>query len=227
VLVALLATLVTRSVAIAETVDTEVARRHFELGRSLYEARNYDAACVEFEAARQVLALPALDYNLAKCEERRERWARSVEAYERYLASAPPSDAGTIAEVQARVAVLRERVDRVHSAERRRLRIAGITLAVGALAVAAAGTGGYLSAWRDYQAERTLCTAQPCAPASYPDLTDRVHRAQIAGYSLWGLGAALAIADIAVWAAYARLSPVRVHAWIAPAGSGVAAGGTF
>ena len=208
----------------ADDAGAEAAQRHFELGRALYEAKKYDSACREFDSARKALALPALEYDLARCEERRERWGLAAEAYERYLARAPASDADTIAEVQARVQTLR---DRVKESEQRSLRIVGISLAAGALAAIAAGTGGYLSAWSDYQAERRACMAQPCTEADYAGLAHQVHTAQIVGATLWTIGGAAALADLGVWIVYTRGGAQRRAVSLAPLPNGVMLSGAF
>ena len=87
--------------------DTEVARRRYERGATLYDEQRYEEAAGEFAAANLVKPSPHLEYNIARCFDRLERWRDAVDAYERYLASSP-ADA---AEVRARVDVLRCRVD--------------------------------------------------------------------------------------------------------------------
>lgn len=92
--------------AIDADPDVEIARRHFEAGTAEYNAGRYAAAIVEFEAARKVKALPAFDFNIARCHDRLEHVREAIDAYERYAATAP-SD---VIEVRARVAVLRQRL---------------------------------------------------------------------------------------------------------------------
>ena len=220
-----------RAQGLDEDPDTAAARRHFEQGRELYGAGRFEAACAEFETANRVKPLPAFDYNLAKCNERLERWDAAIVAYERYLQNAPGGDAAP--EVRARIDVLRARVDglRAHVVARsddahRRLRIAAISTAVVAVAVLGGATGGYLSQWSDYSAQRDACTAHPCAPADYADLSTRVHRAEIAGYTLWAIGGALALADIGLWVAATRPAR-RAHVWAAPGIGALVVGGAF
>ncbi len=89
-----------------EDPDTEVARRHFNDGRTYYDASEYQKALDEFEAARRVRPHPALDYNIARCLDRLERYQPAIDAYQRYIASNPPD----VAEMRERVNVLKERL---------------------------------------------------------------------------------------------------------------------
>jgi hypothetical protein len=56
-----------------------------------------------------VKALPALDFNIARCHDRMEHTADAIAAYQRYLAEMPSSDPEA-ADVRARVAVLKQRL---------------------------------------------------------------------------------------------------------------------
>lgn len=87
--------------------DTGIAQRHFRTGMDHYERQEYEPALQEFRAARLVRPHPAMDFNIARCLNRLERFDEAAEAYERYLASSPtPTDA---AEIKARITVLKER----------------------------------------------------------------------------------------------------------------------
>lgn len=88
--------------------DTEIARRHFEKGSGFYNVGDYAAAITEFEAARRIKPLPALDYNIARCHDRMEHAREAIKAYERYLAAEP--NASDEAEIRARIIVLRKRL---------------------------------------------------------------------------------------------------------------------
>ena len=70
------------SPAAAQTVgpDEEIARRHFDQGKSYYAIGRYDDALQEFEAARQVHPLSAFDFNIGRCLDRMERFAEAVVA---------------------------------------------------------------------------------------------------------------------------------------------------
>jgi tetratricopeptide (TPR) repeat protein len=207
--------------ASGDDIDTEAARRHFERGRTLYDLGTYPEACAEFAAAKRLLDLPALDFNIGKCEERLEHWDAAVEAYERYLARASTDDSAT--DVRRRLAILRTRLAPDATAPDPRvlrLRKAAIGVAVGAFAIAGAATGAYFSVWSDYRHEVKLCTGAPCSPNDYSSLSDRVHAAQVAGYTLWGLAGALAVTDAALWV-LATKKASATHAQRGAAGLGV------
>jgi Tetratricopeptide repeat len=89
-----------------EDPDTEVARRHFNAGRAFYDSEQYEKALSEFEAARRVKAHPALDYNIARCLDRLERYQPAIDAYERYIASNPAD----VEEMRQRVVLLKQRL---------------------------------------------------------------------------------------------------------------------
>jgi hypothetical protein len=93
--------------------DTEVARRHFDRGTKSYQGQDYEAALREFEAARRVKTLPALDYNIGRCLDRLERYPEAVAAYERYVASSVGPD---VVEVRERIRVLKERIGETEAA---------------------------------------------------------------------------------------------------------------
>ena len=89
--------------------DTQIAKRHFDRGSTLYDAERYADAIVEFEAAFKFRPLPALFFNIGRCHDRMEHANEAITAYERYLAGAP--SAADADEVRARVAVLKARLD--------------------------------------------------------------------------------------------------------------------
>jgi tetratricopeptide (TPR) repeat protein len=87
--------------------DTEVARRHFEKGRAFYAADDYVHALEEFEAARKIRPVPALDFNIGRAHDRMGHWEQAIVAYQRYVEAVPaPADAP---EVRARISVLQAR----------------------------------------------------------------------------------------------------------------------
>jgi tetratricopeptide (TPR) repeat protein len=194
----------------ADDPDTEIAQRHFQAGSERYNARAYEEALREFEAARGAKPVPALDYNIGRCYDRLERYPEAVAAYRRYLAAEP--EASDAAEVRERVRVLEARagnapalalVAEVHERPPRRLRGAAIGIGVLALAFAGAGAGGYLSAWSDYRGTQQRC-APRCDPTTLGALDTKVATAQAVGGALFGLAAAAAVADIVLIAVDAR-----------------------
>jgi tetratricopeptide (TPR) repeat protein len=89
-----------------EDPDTEVARKHFAAGHAFYASADYEHALEEFQTARRAKPHPALDYNIARCLDRLERYPEAIAAYNSYIASGP-ADA---AEMRARVHELEERI---------------------------------------------------------------------------------------------------------------------
>jgi len=88
--------------------DEEAARRHFDRGLSHYDAGEYEAALTEFDAVKKFRDSPALDYNIARCYDRLERYQEAVAAYERYVTQKP--DAPDAAATRERIATLRARL---------------------------------------------------------------------------------------------------------------------
>ena len=88
--------------------DEEAARRHFARGLTHYDAGEYQAALAEFDSVKKFRDSPALDYNIARCYDRLERYQEAVVAYERYVTQKP--DASDAAETRERIATLRKRL---------------------------------------------------------------------------------------------------------------------
>jgi tetratricopeptide (TPR) repeat protein len=97
-------------VAVAQALDPdeEAARRHFERGLTHYDAGEYQAALDEFDAVKRFHDSPALDYNIARCYDRLERYQEAVTYYERYVSQKP--DAADAAATRERIATLRARL---------------------------------------------------------------------------------------------------------------------
>lgn len=85
------------------------AREHLDQGQAFFDAANYDAALVEFEAAHDVMDGMSdrylLLYNVGQCYERTFRYTRALEFYRRYLAEGGP-DAQDHGEVEATIRTL-------------------------------------------------------------------------------------------------------------------------
>jgi tetratricopeptide (TPR) repeat protein len=183
--------------------DTEIARHHFEIGRISYEAGDYVTALREFEAARKTKALPAFDYNIARCLDRLERRAQAVTAYERYLSGV--GDQPDAEEVRERVRVLKERIAADATLTKgpppprpprsRRWIAPGV---VGGAAVAAAVVGAGLLGSVRVDVDRMLSGPGSCRPCSDAQVDPLRVRAD-AGYAMLGLAGALAVVDIVLW----------------------------
>lgn len=94
--------------------DTEAAKRHFGKGVDFYKRERYDDALKEFEAAKLVRPVPAMDFNIARCYDRMERWEEAVTAFQRFIDSAP-SDDQEVPEAKERIRILRERIEKLRT----------------------------------------------------------------------------------------------------------------
>ena len=92
-----------------DDADTEIAKRHFRAGSAAYAASDYEKALQEFREANLAKRLPALEFNIAKCLDRLERYEDAIAAYQKF--SAATHDGKDLAEARDRVRILRERVD--------------------------------------------------------------------------------------------------------------------
>jgi tetratricopeptide (TPR) repeat protein len=201
--------------------DTEVARRHFELGSRLYEQGQYAAGIVEFKAANEAKPHADYDYNIARCYDRLGDWPNALDYYQRYLAS---PDATQTEDVQQRVATLKERTRRpfvppAPPPPPRRLRVPAIVVGAAAVVALAAGGGLYGSARAELPSRRAYCASLPrdCVPSEWADLSARANGA----YALFTIGAALAAADVVLWVIDTRRARAAHRASIVPAPAGL------
>lgn len=218
--------------------DTEAAKRHYERGVELYDSKNYAGALAEFETAKRVKPLAAFDYNIARCLDRLERYEEAIQAYDRYVITAPnPEEARKVVE---RIAILKMRLEAakpipekqedkvIVNAESPRDRPAGPSLAMplaigmGALVSLATGTGLYFSIDGELARLNRECV-RPCQDAALGGLRDR----EIAAYAILGAGAIAAAAAVALGARYAVIRRRVATVSIVPAGNGLAVAGTW
>jgi tetratricopeptide (TPR) repeat protein len=126
-MVALVSLVVPTPARAKEDPDTEVARRHFQIGRAAYDAGDYQQALESFERANRIKPAAAFDFNIGRCFDRLERYPEAIASYQRFVSSIPtPPDAD---EVRARIAVLKERIASAPSPTRRETPSTGDTLA--------------------------------------------------------------------------------------------------
>ncbi len=88
-------------------IDRDVAAKHYQQGQAAYASERWQAALEEFEKARKVHPVPELDYNIALCLDRLERWAEAAAAYRRFVNGThnqDPAISKRIDELEARVA---------------------------------------------------------------------------------------------------------------------------
>ena len=134
------------------TPDERRARELFQLGDESYANGRYDAAIAAFEEAYRLSERPLLLFNLANAQERAGYLRDAIASLESYLPHARRSER---AEVESRLAALRERV----AEEERAAEEARRAEEARAAAEAAA------------EAERSQIPAEPLPAPSGPDLT--------------------------------------------------------
>ena len=206
VLLALACALPTPARAVEQDPDDEIARRHFKLGTSAYEAHDYPRALVEFEVARKLRPLPELDYDIARCLDRMERVPEAIDAYERFLSRSPPGEA---AQARERVALLRERIgmpglpDAAASGSRR-VTVALVTVGLLGAASLVGGAGLLGSTAAQFHSLEGSC-APTCDRASWSGLPAR-RDAGVALLAIGGvaLGAELVLVGLRVRSARRR-----------------------
>ena len=190
----------------AEESDGERAQRFFREGSELYRQRDYDGARQRFQAVRRLHPSAELDYDVARCWDQVGRIDEALTEYRRFLTVAP--DAPNAALVRARILVLENARDtKVVAAPpepaaappNRRWMIAPIAVGAAALAVAITGSALVGSVGPDYDRLRGECMGA-CQPSRWSDLETRAN----AGYALWGVAGAAAIADVVLWVVETR-----------------------
>jgi hypothetical protein len=190
-----------------ESLDERVAQELFEEGAKHYDAGEYTEAIVEFDAARRVKAIPALDYNIARCHDHLGHVGEAIRSYHAYLASNPPpdEDGGARKRVAELEAGKRDPVPRRTAGDVRRARAAIAVsstfagLALGSLAI---GLGLYVDSGHEFDLLRARgCgTAFDCGPSRWNDFRQQ----ERAGIGLLAVGGALVALDVALWAGWAR-----------------------
>ena len=187
------------------TPDERRARELFQLGDESYANGRYDAAIAAFEEAYRLSERPLLLFNLANAQERAGYLRDAIASQESYLPHARRSER---AEVESRLAALRERV----AEEERAAEEARRAEEARAAAEAAA------------EAERSQIPAEPLPAPSGPDLTLPALVLGGAGALLVGAGVtgglALAARDgrlqASVWRPGSSWSPTRaLGGWVA------------
>lgn len=69
--------------------DTETARTRYKQGKAFLDAKLYDDAIHEFEAAYQIAPVPELLFNIAQADRLKGDAAKAIEMYRRYIEQAP------------------------------------------------------------------------------------------------------------------------------------------
>jgi tetratricopeptide (TPR) repeat protein len=204
-----------------------VARRHLELGQSLYKTSNYPAALEEFRRAYALEPHPDLLFNVARCLEVMGRLDEAAAAYREYLARKP--DASDRDLVQTRIATLEGRARGERGGSWRR-RVGWSAVGLGAASLVA---GAVFSAMARSKADDYRQAADERRP--YDELEEiarggRAYQAAqiatlVAGGAIAAAGVVLLVLDRRGRAHEARAAAVRLVPFVAAGGAGV--GGSF
>ncbi len=217
---AVLVCLVAASAAHAAGSDDDGARaaRYFAEGQRAYEHGDFELARLQFEAARRLRPVPELHFDIARCWDQLGRHDQAIAEYRRYLAAAP--DGPNVASVRARIAVLEPPAPAPPAeaasagAGRRRL-IVPIVVGGAALVTAVVGAALVGSVAPDYDRLQKSCMGA-CMPSQWSGLEARAN----AGYALWGVAGAAALADGVLWYLAFR-HPSGARAQLSPSGATV------
>lgn len=193
-------------------------------GNAFYDAKQFDKAVVEYDAAYQLMEAPGLLFNIAQCYRQKGDKPKALEHYKSFIRLVPEGKTSD----EAREHVKRLEVEvRRDEEEARQLRAArlrrnsGIGLTVGGVLLA--GAGGLLY----YLADVDLNTADSAADVqTWTTRSDAAAQKQIAAPVMLGIGAAAVIGGIVCLALPRRVAESHSF-WIAPTGSGFVAGGQF
>lgn len=110
---ALLLVLTFAAPAAAQEVDSAAdaeAHARFEAGRAAMAAGRPEDALADFSRAYELSSRPELLYNIGVAADRVRRDDEALASFERYLAEMPPEQVQNRAEVEGRIAVLREAI---------------------------------------------------------------------------------------------------------------------
>jgi tetratricopeptide (TPR) repeat protein len=190
----------------ADESDAERAQRFFREGSELYRQHDFDGARQRFEAVRRLHPSAELDYDLARCWDQLGKIDEALTEYRRFLTVAPTVPNATT--VRARIVVLENaRAAKVAPVApeppppppSRRWMVAPIAVGAAALVFAITGSALVGSVGLDYDRLRDECKGA-CLPSRWADLETRAN----AGYALWGIAGAAAIADVVWWVVATR-----------------------
>jgi tetratricopeptide (TPR) repeat protein len=219
-----------------EADPTEKARQLFQEARQRYQMHDYEGARQRFEAARAIKPMPEFDYNVGFCWDKLGRGDEALREYHKYLDAMP--DAPNAAVVRARIAVLEEAraaaaaaaassssqptpAEPAPASSRKRY-IAPIAVGSAAVATLIVGSALVGSVKPDFDRLKAECNGM-CDPSRWSGLEARAN----AGYALWGIAGALAIADAALWIVEVRGHRERPRASLPVRGSGGGLAVTF
>jgi tetratricopeptide (TPR) repeat protein len=211
VLFAVLVCLAAPSASALSSDDSERAARYFAEGQRAYEHGDFELARLQFEAARRLRPVPELHFDIARCWDQLGRHDQAIAEYRRYLAAAP--DGPNVTAVRARIAALEPPAPAAPSTaarDRRRL-VAPIAVGGAALVTAVVAAALVGSVAPEYDHLRQSCMGA-CMPSQWSGLEARAN----AGYALFGIAGAVAVADGVLWYLALRHGPGARAQLVAP-----------
>jgi tetratricopeptide (TPR) repeat protein len=205
--------------------DTSRARAHFEIGNGMYRLGDYAGALREFAAGYELTRKPGFLINLGQTYRKLHDPVRAREMYQQYLAETPPDDPARAQAKQVLADLDKELAEQPapspspappevsappeavvattppHRPRRRALLASGIVLAVAGAALV--GGGGGAAAAAEDKAQQ-LTALDRSGGTFDPALDDQYHLNRTLEYSLFGVGAALAVTGVVLLALGAR-----------------------
>lgn len=202
----------------AARADDEVAKKYYELGRTLYSRSDYEGAIKQFEEAYRLSRKPDLLYNIARSHEALGQYEKAIEVYRTYLTTQPPAAQG---EVSARIANMerlaeRQRRERESAPAPRRSSLPGwLTVGAGGALLATGAAFAGLAMSRKSQVEERIAAGADYA--SFADLDSQGRRFQTAGIALLAAGGAVAATGVVLLVLRSRSGAAgERRAWLAP-----------
>ena len=164
-----LALLTTTNARAQDAAQIELAKRHFELGKTYYSQAAYRRALEAFQESHRLSGKAALLFNIGKCHEALGELGEAIASYRQYLGSTGKSDAN----IEARIKNLERRLEaqRATVAQSQPARV---------------------------EPTDAAARPTPTAPTDRPVSGQRLDWMTLSGWSLVGLGAAAVAAGIAM-----------------------------
>lgn len=218
----------------AARADDEVAKKYYELGKTLYSRSDYEGAIKQFEEAYRLSRKPDLLYNIARSHEALGQYEKAIEVYRRYLPTQPPSAQG---EVKVRIANMerlaeRQRRERAQSTAPlpRRSSLPGwLTVGAGGALLATGAVFAGLAASKQSAVEEKIAAGVDYS--SFADLDSQGRRFRTTSIVLLAAGGAAAATGVVLLVLRARAGATSERAWLAPTfaagNAGLVAGFTY
>lgn len=194
--------------AMAQGMDTDLARRYYKLGEDLYNRADYEEALKQFKKSYLHSKKPALLYNIGRCEESLGHWDKAIEMYQQYLTISPPN----ANMIKARIINLRRLIQKKEASQRP---AAPASQPVATPASQPAPTPAPTpAAPPPVKVEKPEPEPEPePRPEPKPEPEPRSRAMRIAGWTLVGVGGAALVAGIFLGTASSAAASDLEQAW--------------